>query len=77
VRSNDLKRMERESIVAALDRTNRKISGAGGAAELLGINPSTLFSRMRSLGINRKDEIESPRASFADVYSQGRAEACI
>jgi transcriptional regulator with GAF, ATPase, and Fis domain len=54
VRKDDLKRIERESIMAALERANSKISGAGGAAVLLGINPNTLASRMRSLGIKRK-----------------------
>lgn len=34
-----------------LKMTNNKIHGAGGAAELLGINPSTLRGRMRNLGI--------------------------
>jgi transcriptional regulator with GAF, ATPase, and Fis domain len=35
----------------ALRQTKRKIYGPGGAAELLGINPNTLRSRMRKLGI--------------------------
>jgi len=30
-----------------------RISGNGGAAELLGIKPSTLTDRMRSMGIRR------------------------
>ena len=51
---DNLRRLERESILAALKRSNHKVSGSGGAAELLGINPSTLTSRMRSLGIERK-----------------------
>jgi DNA-binding NtrC family response regulator len=54
VRGDDLKRIERESIVTALERAHWRISGAGGAAELLAINPNTLASRMRSLGIKRK-----------------------
>ena len=39
-----------------LMKTEGKVNGPGGAAELLGINPSTLRSRMRKLGIkfNRK-----------------------
>ena len=53
LRSEDLKQLERDNIVAALERSNRKISGRGGAAEILGLNPSTLASRMRSLGITR------------------------
>jgi transcriptional regulator with GAF, ATPase, and Fis domain len=35
----------------ALRRTKGKVYGPGGAAELLGINPNTLRSRMRKLGI--------------------------
>jgi transcriptional regulator with GAF, ATPase, and Fis domain len=35
----------------ALQRCNGKVSGPGGAAQLLGINPNTLRSRMRKLGI--------------------------
>ncbi|MDJ0764061.1 MAG: sigma 54-interacting transcriptional regulator [Myxococcota bacterium] len=34
-----------------LDMTEGKIHGAGGAGELLGINPSTLRTRMKKLGI--------------------------
>jgi transcriptional regulator with GAF, ATPase, and Fis domain len=36
----------------ALSRSKGKIHGKGGAAELLGINPNTLRSRMRKLGIH-------------------------
>ena len=53
LRGEDLRHLERDSILAALERSNRKISGPGGAAELLGLNPNTLASRMRSLGIKR------------------------
>ena len=35
-----------------LDMTGGKIHGPGGAGELLGINPSTLRSRMKKLGID-------------------------
>ena len=38
----------------ALQRCNGKVSGPGGAAQLLGINPNTLRSRMRKLGITLK-----------------------
>ena len=54
IRSEELKGLERDSIIAALERANRRISGPGGAAALLGVNPNTLTSRMRSLGIQRK-----------------------
>ncbi|MHC1727834.1 MAG: sigma-54 interaction domain-containing protein [Syntrophobacteraceae bacterium] len=38
----------------ALEMTSGKICGAGGAAQLLEINPNTLRSRMRKLGISFK-----------------------
>ncbi len=38
-------------IQAALERTNCKIEGPGGTAELLAMNPSTLRSRMKKYGI--------------------------
>jgi transcriptional regulator with GAF, ATPase, and Fis domain len=31
-----------------------KVSGNGGAAQLLGMKPTTLSSRMKALGIERK-----------------------
>ena len=45
---------ERDHILMALDHCNWKIYGPDGAAELLDINSSTLKSRMKKLGINRK-----------------------
>jgi DNA-binding NtrC family response regulator len=44
---------QRETIAAALERTEGRVSGAGGAAELLGMKASTLFSRMTVLGLRR------------------------
>ncbi len=49
-----LKRQERDAIVAALRQTNGKVSGPGGAAELLRMKPTTLASRISALGLNRK-----------------------
>ena len=49
----DLKLVERDHIVAVLDQTRWKISGANGAASQLGIPPSTLRSKMKKLGIVR------------------------
>jgi formate hydrogenlyase transcriptional activator len=51
---DELKRQERDAIAAALKRTSGKVFGPGGAAELLGMKPSTLTSRIRALGLNRK-----------------------
>ena len=46
-----LKRLEHDNLTAALRQTQWRISGAGGAAELLGINASTLRSRLKAMGI--------------------------
>jgi transcriptional regulator with GAF, ATPase, and Fis domain len=50
---DELKRLERESIVRALEHANGKVSGPGGAAELLGLRPTTLASRIAALGLKR------------------------
>jgi transcriptional regulator with GAF, ATPase, and Fis domain len=44
---------EKQNILAAVEKANYKISGKEGAAELLGINPATLTSRLKVLGIGR------------------------
>ena len=46
---------ERENIANALMRCGGKIYGAGGAAEMLGLKPTTLASRIRKLGLDRFD----------------------
>jgi transcriptional regulator with GAF, ATPase, and Fis domain len=51
---DELKRQERESIATALKQTGGKVFGPGGAAELLGMKPTTLASRIAALGLNRK-----------------------
>lgn len=45
---------EKEHILAALKNCRGKLYGAGGAAELLKVNASTLSSRMKKLGIDKK-----------------------
>jgi len=46
-----LKDAERQHITKVLERTNWRIKGPHGAAELLGLKPSTLYTRMNKLGI--------------------------
>ena len=43
--------MDRENIICALKKSNGKVSGRGGAAELLKLRPTTLTSKMKRLGI--------------------------
>lgn len=45
--------IQRDHIVAVLERVKWRVRGAGGAAELLGLKPSTLESRMAKLKIQR------------------------
>ncbi|HEX2229345.1 MAG TPA: sigma 54-interacting transcriptional regulator [Candidatus Binatia bacterium] len=49
-----LQNIERNHILRALSETRWVIHGRKGAAEILGINPSTLRSRMEKLGIRRQ-----------------------
>lgn len=44
---------ERQHIIAVLDMCKGKIFGKGGAAEILGMNVSTLNSRIKKLGIDK------------------------
>jgi transcriptional regulator with GAF, ATPase, and Fis domain len=48
-----LENVERSHILRALNYTKWVIHGSQGAAEILGINPSTLRSRMEKLGIKK------------------------
>jgi transcriptional regulator with GAF, ATPase, and Fis domain len=45
--------MQKQNMLAALIRCGWKIYGRGGAAELLGIKPTTLIERMRRLGVKK------------------------
>ncbi len=45
---------ERDHILAVLESCNWKISGKGGAAEILDINVNTLNSRIKKLGIEKE-----------------------
>jgi formate hydrogenlyase transcriptional activator len=52
-RIRTLQQAERDHIIAALRAVGWKVSGRGGAAELLGLRPTTLEARMKKLGIVR------------------------
>jgi formate hydrogenlyase transcriptional activator len=47
--------VERQAIVEALDRCGGRIYGPSGAAVQLGLKPTTLYGKMRKLGIARRD----------------------
>ena len=47
----EMKRRERNNMIAALERTGGKIYGPDGAAALLGIKPTTLAARLKTLDL--------------------------
>ncbi len=49
----DLKTHEREYILKVINSCNWRIRGHKGAAEILGLKPTTLYSRMKKLDIKR------------------------
>ncbi|MDH3772077.1 MAG: sigma 54-interacting transcriptional regulator, partial [Nitrospirota bacterium] len=49
----DMRLREKANIETALKQTDWKIYGTGGAAELLGIKPTTLLSRIKKMGIQK------------------------
>ncbi|MDJ0916763.1 MAG: sigma 54-interacting transcriptional regulator [Woeseiaceae bacterium] len=51
----ELKSLQRRNTIRALEATAWRVSGEGGAAELLGLRPTTLADRIRSM------KIEKPR----------------
>jgi len=53
LRKGTLEEIERDYIVQVMEKTYWRIEGPYGAAEILGLNPSTLRSRTRKLGIKR------------------------
>src|ERR1700735_3389873 len=53
---HSVEQVERHHILAVLMRTNWRIEGSDGAAALLNLNPSTLRSRMKKLGVQRSPQ---------------------
>jgi transcriptional regulator with GAF, ATPase, and Fis domain len=51
----ELERSSRENLLVVLEKSRWKIKGPGGAAELLGIKPTTLLSRIKKLGLKRQE----------------------
>ncbi|MGA8476919.1 MAG: sigma-54 dependent transcriptional regulator [Chthoniobacterales bacterium] len=50
---SEMRRRERENLFVVLQRTGWKIKGVDGAAELLGVKPTTLISRIEKMGLKR------------------------
>ncbi len=54
--SGNLEELERGHIVAVLEKSGWRVSGPGGAAEVLGLERTTLQSKMKKLGIKRSNK---------------------
>jgi transcriptional regulator with GAF, ATPase, and Fis domain len=52
-KNQTLESVEKEHITHVLDQTGWRIEGPNGAARILGLNPSTLRTRMVKLGIQK------------------------
>ncbi|HEY7776538.1 MAG TPA: sigma 54-interacting transcriptional regulator [Kineobactrum sp.] len=60
VTEQDCRSLRYRAITGALRQAGGKIYGADGAAQILGIKPTTLASRMRKLGIQRGEFTAAP-----------------
>jgi len=49
----EMREFQKQNLMAALIQTDWRVSGPHGAAELLGVKPTTLADRVRSFGIKR------------------------
>jgi transcriptional regulator with GAF, ATPase, and Fis domain len=49
----EIRRRERENLFAVLQKAAWKIKGVNGAAELLGVKPTTLIARIEKMGLKR------------------------
>ena len=53
-----LEEMQRQYIAKVLQKTNWRVSGDKGASNILGIPPTTLFSKIKKFGIKRSAQVE-------------------
>ena len=63
---------ERDLILRALERARWHIKGPQGAAAQLGLNPSTLYGRMKKLGIRPPGPAEDSSAVADQIPTRGR-----
>jgi DNA-binding NtrC family response regulator len=50
----EFRQRERDNVLAALNKAGWKIHGPGGAAELLGLKPTTLIARVKKFGFTKQ-----------------------
>ena len=54
----EIQHRERQNLFAVLQKAGWKVKGAGGAAELLGVSPTTVFARIGKMGLKRPETNE-------------------
>lgn len=78
---SEMRRWERENILAALRLSNWRVYGPGGAAERLGVRPTTLVSRIKKFGLKKPscpiNADTSPQAGTAWHLSGAGREAAV
>jgi len=52
--AEELREVERQNLLAVMELAKGKVAGAGGAADLLGVKPSTLSYQLNTFGIRRR-----------------------
>jgi transcriptional regulator with GAF, ATPase, and Fis domain len=52
--AEELRQLERQNLANVLEHSGGRVSGEGGAAELLGVKPTTLAYQLKSFGLSRK-----------------------
>lgn len=57
----EMREFQKNNIVAALKHSNWRVSGPGGAAETLGVRPTTLADRIRTLGIKKPARLNTQK----------------
>lgn len=62
---SEMRRRERENLLAILQKTGWKIKGSDGAAELLGVKANTLIARIKKMGFKRPLETMQETSSRA------------
>ena len=50
---SEMRQRKRENLLIVLKKTDWKIKGIDGAAELLGVKPTTLISQIQRLGLRK------------------------
>jgi PAS domain S-box-containing protein len=52
----EMREFQKKNLMAVLEQTNWRVSGPGGAAEILGVRPTTLADRVRTFGLKKPEK---------------------